>query len=129
MAKIDSKILNDIKKLIEELNIKDYNILEAYIFGSYAKNKQKDWSDIDIALVSDKFAGSRFIDKDKIRDIYLKINWKLSPYPITIKQFNEDWFVKSEIIDKGIKIYPYSSDFADCNGLYPSTTEKTILTQ
>lgn len=105
MVEIDSKIVNDIKKLIDELNYQDYNILEAYIFGSYANNKQNDWSDIDIALVSEKFEGSRFFDKEKIRDTYLKINWKLSPYPMTLKQFNEDWFVKSEIINKGIKIY------------------------
>lgn len=105
MVEIDSNILNDIEKLIIELNKKDYNILKAYIFGSYASNNQKDWSDIDLALVSEKFEGSRFFDREKIRDIYLKINWKLSPYPITLKQLNEDWFVRSEIINKGIKVY------------------------
>lgn len=32
-------------------------IKQAYLFGSYAKNKQRDWSDIDVAIVSKKLGG------------------------------------------------------------------------
>lgn len=32
-------------------------IKQAYFFGSYTKNKQKNWSDIDVAIISDKFKG------------------------------------------------------------------------
>lgn len=29
--------------------------IKAYLFGSYAVNKAKPWSDIDVAIISDKF--------------------------------------------------------------------------
>jgi predicted nucleotidyltransferase len=32
------------------------------LFGSYAKNKQHKWSDIDVALVADNFNGAWFYD-------------------------------------------------------------------
>lgn len=32
-------------------------IHEAYLFGSYAKGKQRDWSDVDVAVISKKFKG------------------------------------------------------------------------
>ncbi len=32
-------------------------ITGVYVFGSYAKGEQKDWSDIDVAIVSEKFKG------------------------------------------------------------------------
>ena len=32
-------------------------ISQAYLFGSYVKNKQRDWSDIDVAIISSKFQG------------------------------------------------------------------------
>jgi len=105
MVEISTQILNEIKLLIEELNNNNIKILEAYIFGSYANNSQKEWSDIDIALISEKFEGCRFTDKDKIRDIYLKINWKFSPYPVSIEQYKNSWFVKKEILQKGIRVY------------------------
>lgn len=32
-------------------------IKQAYLFGSYVANKQKNWSDIDVAIISDRFKG------------------------------------------------------------------------
>src|SRR3989338_2578079 len=32
-------------------------IKKAYLFGSYVSNKQRNWSDIDVAILSDKFKG------------------------------------------------------------------------
>jgi len=32
-------------------------IKQAYLYGSYAKNRQRDWSDVDVAIISDKFKG------------------------------------------------------------------------
>ncbi len=105
MAEISDTVLNDINRLIDELNKKQFEISDAFLFGSYAENKAKDYSDIDVALISDNFSGNRFNDKNSIRDVYLKINWKLSPYPIKKSQLQKDWFFTEEIAKKGIKVY------------------------
>ena len=48
------------KDFVEYLKKKDkLPVDEAYLFGSYSKGKQKDWSDIDVAIVSPSFKGKR----------------------------------------------------------------------
>lgn len=50
------KVKRDIKSFVDYLK-KDHNlnIKKVYLFGSYAKDKQHKWSDIDIAIVSPFF--------------------------------------------------------------------------
>ncbi len=37
-----------------------------YLFGSYAKGNPGEYSDIDVAVVSDKFIGDRFEDRENL---------------------------------------------------------------
>jgi hypothetical protein len=48
---------------------KDYNILKIGIFGSYARNEQKDNSDIDILVVFDEDADDLFSKRLKLTGI------------------------------------------------------------
>ncbi len=104
MAQIPTKVKNTINKYM--LALKENNILirNAILFGSYASGSYNDWSDIDIALVSDIFEGSRIKDRSKIRKITLSVSSDIEVLPYCPKDFTkEDPFVK-EIIDTGIKI-------------------------
>lgn len=49
---MDTQILNIIQDFVNDSKkiLKD-NLLEQYLFGSYAKNEQNEWSDIDILLI------------------------------------------------------------------------------
>lgn len=50
---MDKKISRIVKTYIDSVLIQQPGLISAYIFGSYAKNKQRTESDIDIALVID----------------------------------------------------------------------------
>ncbi len=50
MAYTQDKALELVKSFLKQAS-KRHQILIAYLFGSYAKGTQKDYSDIDIALV------------------------------------------------------------------------------
>ena len=67
MAKIPASIKELIDNYIEALTAQGINIIGAFIFGSYARGNYTDFSDIDIALISNDFEGNRFFDKNKIR--------------------------------------------------------------
>jgi predicted nucleotidyltransferase len=74
------------------------------LFGSHAHGKANEWSDIDVALVSDAFVGDRFDDRSKIRRITLSVSSDLSPLPFRPEDFvPENPFVK-EILEKGVSI-------------------------
>ena len=104
MAEIPSKIKAIIDRYIRALKEKKISVDQAVLFGSYAKGNSNEWSDIDIALVSDAFGGDRFDDRSKIRRITLSVSSDLSPLPFRPEDFiPENPFVK-EILQKGVTV-------------------------
>jgi predicted nucleotidyltransferase len=104
MDKVPIEIIEKIKNYIAELRKNNYPIKIAILYGSYAKGTFTEWSDIDVALVSEAFEGNRFWDKERIGKIKMKIDASISPLPYRPEDFDEsDLFVK-EIIKTGIRI-------------------------
>ncbi len=104
MAQVSTQVINLLKKYIKELDKNDFQITAAILFGSYSNGKNHEFSDIDIALVSDKFEGVRFFDKEKIRRITIDIDYRISPFPYKTEDFTkEDMFVE-EILKTGVRI-------------------------
>ena len=101
---VDEKIINDVKDFISQLR-DEIDIKYVYLFGSYAKEKNIDSSDIDIAIVSDNFEGFIFADNEKILKRTKNVNRMIEPHPFRVKDFTqENPFVK-EIISTGIQIF------------------------
>jgi len=104
MVQIPNKVILLIKQFISDLNDNNIVISRAILFGSYAHGAYNEWSDIDIALVSDDFIGDRFADRNIIRKIKLSVSSDLEPIPYTTKSFSsDDPFVKN-ILETGIAI-------------------------
>jgi uncharacterized protein len=82
------KIVLSYKDLLKKEGIQFDRI---YLFGSYAKNCPRDWSDIDIAVVSKEFRGNLF-DKqlllDKIAD---KVSYAIEPHPLHPRDLKDKW--------------------------------------
>ncbi len=82
----------------------EFPVKELYLFGSYANGKATENSDIDIAIVSDKFEGRRFWDREKLGKYIIKSSFDLEVHPFKTEDFtDENPFVK-EIIRTGQKI-------------------------
>ena len=104
MVKIPDKVKEIIDQYLVALNDNNIPVKQAILFGSYAKGNYDDWSDIDLALVSEVFEGIRIKDRGKIRLITLNVSSNIEVLPYNPKDFNaEDPFVK-EIMETGIKI-------------------------
>ena len=98
MAKIPDIAIKQSKKLIDELMKHNIRIQWAVLFGSYAKGNYNEWSDIDLALISEDFSGDRWDDGELIRDHNLITNFEVQPHPYRPEDFNGDFFVEQEII-------------------------------
>jgi len=82
----------------------EFPIETVYLFGSYASGEAEEYSDIDLAIVSDKFEGDRFDDSNKLNKYILKTSVDIEVHPFNTLEFTtEDPFVR-EIITKGIKV-------------------------
>ncbi len=76
------------------------------LFGSYSKNTQHKWSDIDVVLVSDSFSGIVFFDSDIIGGIKIQKPFSIiQTHTYNTKDFSpdKDPFVE-EILKTGIEI-------------------------
>jgi predicted nucleotidyltransferase len=102
--KANREIEKTVKTYIRQLETIGIRVQQAILFGSYASGKNDEWSDIDVAIVSNDFIGNRFEDRNRIRKITLQVNSDISPMPYRPEDFNDsDYFVK-EILELGIRI-------------------------
>ena len=98
--------INRSKEFVNELLSLQLNLRKAILFGSFAKNQQKEWSDIDIALIADEFIGFGYED----RKYFAKINIQKSYSMIQTKTYATAYFEKgdpfiNEIIKTGVVLY------------------------
>lgn len=104
MDKIPPEVMNKINSFIELLESNNINIQKAILFGSYSKGNYNQWSDIDLALVSDNFTGNSFEDKNNLIDYIYSAGKDISPVPYRPEDFNDNMFVRDEILKYGIVI-------------------------
>ncbi len=104
MVLLPAKVKKIIDNYLEELARHNIPIKDAVLFGSYAKGNSQEFSDIDIALVSDVFVGNRIDDKDKIRRITLSVSSAIEVIPFAPQDFDLSNPLAKEILDTGIKL-------------------------
>ncbi len=88
---------------IDECNKLGVHFKKVILFGSNARNTPHEWSDVDLALVSDNFTGMRLEDRHKISRANIKFV-DIEPHIFTTAYFEEgDPFIE-EIIKTGKEI-------------------------
>ena len=103
MSKVEAKkiVKNYAKKLKEE----NYPFSAIYLFGSCAKGKSHKWSDIDVAVVSDKLKRNRDANENLLWHIRREVDSMIEPHGFTVKDFQDDSNpMVYEIKKTGIKI-------------------------
>jgi uncharacterized protein len=95
-----------VKQFVNELKIKGVHLTKVYLFGSYARNEQRQYSDIDVALVADEFQSISFLDLKYFAEISIKQPYTmLELHTYNTEYFQEgDPFINEEIKSKGIVI-------------------------
>ncbi|MFH1563289.1 MAG: nucleotidyltransferase domain-containing protein [Nitrospirota bacterium] len=103
---VDKSILTPIKKLIKILTKRHIRVNKVILYGSYAEGKNTEYSDIDVAIVSDDFGKDRIEEKMLLFRLGSRIDPRLEPIPLTLKAFFEDTWVPLiyEIRTKGIEL-------------------------
>jgi len=81
----------------------DLGLKKVYLFGSYAQGKEREESDIDIALVLDNMTNF-FSTQMLLMRLRRKIDLRIEPHPIGVKDFNAMNPFAYEIQKNGIEI-------------------------
>lgn len=104
MAQIPDRVTRIIAQYLLALKQHHIPIQQVFLFGSYAKGHYDECSDIDLALVSEIFEGSRIQDKKKIRPITLSVSSEIEVLPYHPQDFTAENPFVQEILDTGIRI-------------------------
>jgi predicted nucleotidyltransferase len=104
MVEISDKIRDLVKKFVIEAKKDNITISKAILFGSYAKGTNHEYSDIDIAVVSNEFEGRRLYDNIKLVDATLRTSIDIETHPYRPEDFTEDNLFVKEILEHGIRI-------------------------
>lgn len=91
--------LNQIKNICADV-LKKYDVDYCFLFGSYAKGKAKENSDVDL-LISTNVKGMYFFGL--VEDLRESLNKKVDV--LNLAQLNNNLVLVSEILKNGIKIY------------------------
>lgn len=101
---IFESIFSDIRKLIVELEKENIRIERAILFGSQVLGTATECSDIDVALVSPDFSGTRFLDNQRMTRAILRVNSGFEAHPYTREDFLDSHFVRDEILRYGVEV-------------------------
>ena len=104
MADVPDHIRRIIGQYLTSLRDHGFQIQDAILFGSYASGRANQWSDIDLALVSNEFEGVRFKDKNRIRKITISVSTDLEVLPFNPRDFTPSNPLVKEILDTGIRM-------------------------
>ncbi len=86
MVKSKAEVEHIVNQYIEAIK-KVFFVQKVYLFGSYAKNTPKEWSDIDIAIVSEDFEHMNdYIAMKILSKLRKDIDYSIEAIPLTPKE-------------------------------------------
>ena len=103
MAKKDDDINKIVKAFLDQA-AKHYKIVGAYLFGSYAKGRAHEWSDIDVAVVSSDFSDDLFDERLNLMQMATSVDDRIEPKPFKLELFDPSDPLVNEIIKTGIQL-------------------------
>lgn len=103
MSKIQIKKI--IKRYVKKLNTENYPFSAIYLFGSYAQGSAHKWSDIDVAVVSDKLKRNWWKNEVLLSNLSLDIDTRIETHGFTVNDFKDNCDpMVNEIKKTGIRI-------------------------
>lgn len=101
---INKEIEKTVLKYVDEV-CRIYKVDAIILFGSYASGKEREDSDIDIAIITDDFKNCIFDEELNLVKLRRNIDLRIEPHLIKTEDYiNESTPFIKEIINTGIKV-------------------------
>lgn len=87
----DKRIIKSIQNYLRAVEHKGIPVKYGVLFGSYARDQQHEWSDIDLLVISPRY-DKKWTHKDwaKLWVIAAATDVRIEPIPVGEKQYQED---------------------------------------
>jgi len=106
MAVRSTEELKDIVKRYYHILLREgFPVEKVLLFGSFTRNRQRENSDIDLAVVLSKFSTDRFNTRLELMKFARDFDEVIEPHPFLSSEFDESDPFVSEILKTGEIIY------------------------
>ncbi len=106
MVKKRQEIKKIVLRYIGELDKLGIEVSQIILYGSYAKGKAMEYSDIDVAVISPAFTKLDIFERQEILSrAHHKFNVPLEPIGLTPRQLKKNQGLAREIVENGITIF------------------------
>ncbi len=100
-----AQVKNIAKEYANKLKAEGYSFSAIYLFGSYSQGRANKWSDIDIAVISDKLKRNWWKNEILLSHLSLEVDSRIEPHGFTIEDFKNEYDpMVYEVKKTGIKI-------------------------
>ena len=99
VERVPEKIVEISKNYLSILQKNNVRFTRAYLFGSYLKGNQNEFSDIDIAIFSEKWLPSKFDALQYLMKLRRKVDLRVEPHPFEESESDEP--IVKEILQMG----------------------------
>jgi len=86
----DKSIIDAIQRYLNVLYENGISTEKAILFGSHARGDAREYSDIDVLVLSDRFDHDRWADNSQLWRLTLEADTRIQPIPVGVRQFIED---------------------------------------
>ena len=101
---VKKEIADIIKKFILELEKEGIEIINVFLFGSYARGTERDDSDIDVAVVCKDFEVDPIERNMKLWKIAVKVDTRIAPISFSLSEFQEEYIPIIPEIKNGLDL-------------------------
>lgn len=104
---VDEAIINVLKKFRDVLIDKGVRIEKMILYGSHARGDATEFSDIDIAIISEDFEKNKMEASTELFRISISVDPRLEPVAVSPKSYREDTWLPLiyEIRTRGIELF------------------------
>ena len=103
MAKKNDDITKIVNSFLEKVN-RQYKVVEAYLYGSFAKGNACEWSDIDVAIISTDFSDDLFDERIILMQMAVSVDDRIEPKPFKSEFFDHNDPLVYEIVKNGTQL-------------------------
>lgn len=93
-----------LKKYIRTIENNGINVKKVILFGSYAKGTARDYSDIDVCIVSDNLGRDYFDEMVKLSKLAISIDARIEPVPFTPSDLEDKYNTLAQEIKRYGKV-------------------------
>ena len=98
-------VLGLIREAVDRLNCSGIRVTRAILFGSFAQGRTREWSDIDLALISPDYRPADFRQRVKIGLICQDVDVRMETVVYRPKDFCKGEPLAREIERTGIEVH------------------------